>query len=316
MLNRLGRLEDERQHIFNLQFATLTLSQHLSIGSGDGVESIMSRSGVETKLSLILWMCGCLAVFQTDVQAFTNSAAVTKSELSASVSNYEPPKVLTATIYQRDGASNQPLFKFKRTATRSGSTLRVVSEYSYPNGKVAAREQVVYQNNLLSTYHLYELQTGAEGRATIERGSSSGDRDRIVFQYASDASKLEVSAVRSEALVSDTLVNDTVGPFLAAHWDKLARGEKVHCRYIVVTHRETIGFTFRKESDTRSNGIEAVVLKMEPSSFALAALIEPLHFVIEKAPPHRVLQYIGRTIPKIGEPGHWRDLDALTVFHW
>jgi hypothetical protein len=55
---------------------------------------------------------------------------------------------------------------------------------------------------------------------------------------------------------------------------------------------------------------------MEPLSLVIAAFVEPLHFVVEKDPPHRVLEYTGRTTPKLGQPGHWTDFEAVTVFDW
>jgi hypothetical protein len=55
---------------------------------------------------------------------------------------------------------------------------------------------------------------------------------------------------------------------------------------------------------------------MEVSSLLLAPLVDPLFFTIEKAPPHRVLQYVGRTTPKIQSRGKWKDLDAVTVIDW
>jgi len=107
-----------------------------------------------------------------------------------------------------------------------------------------------------------------------------------------------------------------VGTFLAAHWEQLDRGDKVACRCVVLSRRETVGFIIRKESQTQWHGREVLILKMEPSSLLISALVNPLHFVIEKNAPHHVLQYSGRTTPKSGSPGHWTDLEAVTVFDW
>jgi hypothetical protein len=79
---------------------------------------------------------------------------------------------------------------------------------------------------------------------------------------------------------------------------------------------ETVGFAFRKDSETTWHGRKVIIVKMEPSSRIIAALVEPLFFTIESAPPHRVVQYVGRTTPKIQAGGKWKDLDAVTVFDW
>jgi hypothetical protein len=85
---------------------------------------------------------------------------------------------------------------------------------------------------------------------------------------------------------------------------------------IVVPRRETVGFTFLKQSETTWRGQEVVTVRMEATSAILGALVDPLFFTIQKAPPHRVLQYVGRTTPKIRAGGKWKDLDAVTVFDW
>jgi hypothetical protein len=287
-----------------------------SVGVGDGVESVMCRTAVRRKIRLMACLCGWVAVLQTGVLAGTDPSAAPKTKAGAEAPAYEAPEVITASIYARDDTGGRPLFKFKRTATRSGSTVHVLREYTYPDGKIAALERAVYQDNALVLYELVELQTGGAGSARIEHDPAKADKGRILFQYAKDASRLAASATRTEGLLGDTLVNDTVGPFLAAHWNHLLRGDKVTCRYIVVPRKETVGFSFRKESETKWHGRDVIELKMEPTSLMIAALVDPLHFFVEKSPPHRVLEYTGRTTPKVGQPGHWTDLDAVTVFDW
>ena len=260
-----------------------------------------------------IWICVALLVGMGEKgeSQVAELVGVTNATLT-----YENPAVITGTIYPLGGSSDRALFKFKRTFKRLGSTLNVLREYSYPDGKVAARERVVYQDNALALYEYDELQTGAKGSAEIEREPTKPGKTKIVFRYTKDVSSRAPSGTRGETLVPDTLVNDMVGPFLSEHWDQLVRGEKVACRYAVVHRRETVGFTFRKESETQWHGKDVLVVKMEPTSAIISALVDPLHFIIEKAPPHHVLQYSGRTTPKLGTPGHWTDLDAVTVFDW
>lgn len=229
---------------------------------------------------------------------------------------YQPPAVLTATIYSNDPGTNKALFTYKRSVAIAGPASIVLAEYAYPDGKLAVRERVSYQDHLLARYELDELQTGASGSATIERDAREPNRAKIVFRYARAVSSHAAPATRTEPLLPDTLVNDMVGPFLASHWDRLNRGEKVACRCIVVARRETIGFTFRKESEGRWRGRDVVMLKMEPSNLLVSVFVDPLRFVVEKDPPHRVLQYAGRTVPKTGQHGQWTDLDAMMVFNW
>jgi hypothetical protein len=189
-------------------------------------------------------------------------------------------------------------------------------EYTYPDGRPAAREHVLYEGNRLVAYELEDLQTGAAGSAKVERDPKRPANASLAFQYSPSASARPSSAVKSEPLLPDTLVDDMVGPFLAAHWEALQRAEKVSCRYAVVSRRETVGFAFLKESDSKWRGRDVLIVKMEPASWFISALVDPLFFTVEKAPPHRVLQYVGRTTPKLPVGGKWKDLDAVTVFDW
>jgi hypothetical protein len=245
-----------------------------------------------------------------------DSALIYPSAANPIERRFVVPDVVTARIFASEPGSTAPLFTFKRTLTRDGSTLKVLREYAYADGKPADREHVVYENDNLVFYQLEELQTGDVGSATISRDPDHPGKGRISFQYLKADSRRPVSSTRTEALQPDILINDMVGTFLAAHWDQLCRGEKVGFRYVVLSRRETVGFTFKKESEMQWRGKNVLVLKMEPSSFVIAALIDPLRFLVERDHPHRVLQYSGPTAPKLGRPGHWTELDAVTIFDW
>jgi hypothetical protein len=227
---------------------------------------------------------------------------------------FEEPRSLTGAIYARGSDRQKLLFRFKRQATRSGSTLTVKRDYTYPDGKPAAQEEIVYEGNNLVSLILREFQIGAEGSARIKYSTGQSAEGTIHFEYAK---KQSVPAkARSEALRENTLIGDTIAPFLADHWDALMRSQKVRFRYIVVPRMETVGFTFVKEADSDAHNPETVLIKMEPTSRIIAALVDPLYFSVEKVSPHRVLQYDGRTTPKLNVRGNWDDLDAVTVFDW
>lgn len=232
----------------------------------------------------------------------------------AAALKYEEPRFLTGAIYGQGADSKQLLFNFRREASRSGEKLNVQRDFTYPDGRLAARERAVYEGNDLVYYELKELETGAGGSARLQHAPGNPAKARIEFEYTQEAGARPKA--HTEALTENTLINDMVGPFLLSHWDPLARGEKVKCRYIVVPRRETVGFTFVKDSESTWHGRNVIIVRMEASSPFVAALIDPLFFTIEKAPPHRVLQYAGRTTPKIKIGGKWKDLDAVTVFDW
>lgn len=185
----------------------------------------------------------------------------------------------------------------------------MLREFNLPNGKLAAREKVVYENNQLKSLVLDELQNGARGDAKVE--SVNGEL-KLNFEYTDGAT----TKTGSEKFLDEILTSDMVGPYIAAHWDELAKGGVVKCRLISISRAETVGFKFFKESDATWKGKPVMMVTLQPSSVIIARLVAPLHFVVEKEGIHRVIQYSGRTTPSIQRDGKWEDLDAVTVFDW
>ena len=243
-------------------------------------------------------------------------ASAESTNASARPLNYEAPALLTGTIYAKDPGQKQVLFKFKRTATRAGSKISVVREYTYPDGKPAVRERAIYDGDDLVSFALEELQIGAAGSATIRREPGNSLRGTISFEYTEGAASGAKPKTSTEALRNDTVISDMVAPFLASHWAELAGGRKVRCRYVVVPRRETVGFAFVKESETTCQGRKAVILRMEATSFIIARLVDPLYFTVEAEAPHRVFQFVGRLTPKVKVGSAWEDLDGLMIFDW
>src|SRR5215207_5314904 len=92
------------------------------------------------------------------VNPLNSAVAAAPSDTNLGTLKYEEPKLLTGRIYAKGSDRSRPLFSFRRVATRRDSTLEVTREYNYPDGKVAAREHVVYNADNLILYQLEELQ--------------------------------------------------------------------------------------------------------------------------------------------------------------
>src|SRR5581483_9501635 len=95
-----------------------------------------------TSVSLFGWMTALLFIAPA-VRATDTAATVAES------TDYSQPSVLTATVYAKNALPTDILYKFRRTATRSNNTVRVLREFSFPDGRTAAREQVVYESGRL-----------------------------------------------------------------------------------------------------------------------------------------------------------------------
>ena len=93
-------------------------------------------------------------------------------------------------------------------------------DFSYPDGKLAARERIVYEGDTLVSYELDETQIGAKGSARIER-TATMLITAFNFEYATEAQ----TKARSEAWQENTLIADMVAPFLVAQWDAPLHGD-------------------------------------------------------------------------------------------
>ena len=240
--------------------------------------------------------------------AITVFCLLTSAAFATAASDYLEPHLLTGAIY--DKPEGRLLFTFRRTATQTGDVVRVLREFLNPDGSVAARERVVYERGRLARFELDELQVGASGHAQVN--ALEGDRQRIGFEYRT-AGKLKQD---SETPRGEVLISDMLPAFVVRHWEELSRGGAVNFRYLVVPRLETIGFQLRRESTGTFQGKQVVRLKMEPTSWLIAQVLDPLLFTVEAQAPHRIFHYRGRTTPKVRSGDSWRDLDALTVFDW
>ncbi|MGZ4989066.1 MAG: hypothetical protein ACXWBP_13550, partial [Limisphaerales bacterium] len=127
------------------------------------------------------------------------------------VSKYEQAHFRSATIYARNSEQKTVLFKLKRTFSRNGNEVKVLREFSSPDGKVAARERITYDGDRFVSLDLEDLQIGGKGSAKVVRENGKAT---ISFEYSKDGKHKS----DSEAFTAETVVNDMINPFLIAHW--------------------------------------------------------------------------------------------------
>jgi hypothetical protein len=234
---------------------------------------------------------------------------------SATALDYQEPKLLIGKIF----AQNDPtklLFKSQRTATRTGQTVSVVCEYSYPDGSLAARERIIYEAGQLALFEVEELQTGEKGSAVLRSDERNPGGRKIFFDYIIRHGEKKRTRVEHQGPESEILVNDMIPGFIASHWEALMRGSTARFRFIALSREETVGFKLTRGSEATSSGMAAIWIKMEPTSIIIARLVEPIHLLVEANGAHRILEYVGRTTPLIKSGNKWKDLDARTIFEW
>lgn len=260
-----------------------------------------------SNVPLLLWLVfGHLA---TPSARATDTAAPTLHPLI----DYADPKLLTATLYEMGSDRKKILFTFQRTASRSNDTVLVERKFLRPDGSVAAVENAVYDSDQLVSFQMKELQAKVSGAVEIASDRKKPAQSKLFISYDNSLTPKKGNA---QNLQPDTVVDDTVYPFMLAHWDTLMQGDAVKFRFVSLEWERTFMFRFVKTGETMMNGRTVEQIKMEPTNLFVARLVDPLIFNVEKDAPHRIISYIGRTTPRIKKGNSWKYLDAETVFDW
>ncbi|MGE3973953.1 MAG: hypothetical protein AB7F59_05445 [Bdellovibrionales bacterium] len=203
------------------------------------------------------------------------------------------------------------LFRFTRDDSHIPATpadqKKVTRSFKSLEGAPVATEEVYYSSDKLQKIIFQQHQLREEGSLEIKEG-------KIYFQYTKEGKTKK----DDEKFDPDLTAVDQIHPKLNKHWKELMDGKTISIRLPVLDRLETVGFKFFKEPDTILRKKEVVVIKMKPSSFVIAALVDPLLFYFDKTPSangeHKLLEVVGRTVPKVKEGTKWKNLDAILRF--
>ena len=245
-------------------------------------------------------------------------AAATSAAVGGNHETALPPVLLDSvqgTLYAGSPHSDPPIFRFIRTVEHQGAELIAHLGYVGVDGKPAVRETVTYDGGRFSRYAEQNFQNGSHGEVGVRRAG-----DALIVDYSFTPGGAHAATRHNlEHFAGDddsVLIDDDVVPFILEHWSTLQLGGKVALHYVVASRTETIGCALRRLGDTNWRGIPAVDIAMAPTGFFTRLLVKPVHFILEKGGQHRLLEYRGRTLPKIRQDGGWRNLDAVTEFQW
>ena len=227
--------------------------------------------------------------------------------------DFATPKVLTGKLYEIGSNRQNLLFTFRRTAERSGSTVRVERKFFCPDGSLAAAESVVYESGQLASLQMKEFQANVSGAIEVVSDPKKSGQPKLIVSYDHG---LNPPKGDPQNLLPDTVQDDNLYALMMDHWSELMRGDSVKFRFVALEWKRTFGFRLVKICDCAQAGTPLVQIKMEPSNIFVARLVNPLIFTVEKAEPHRIISYVGRTTPRIKKGKSWKYLDAETVFDW
>ena len=204
---------------------------------------------------------------------------------------------------------SKPSFFFDSLVKEKDGKTLAVSTYSDKSGKSLITESVDFQGDRILRYTYKQSQVDESGEATFE-----GGKIQMTFLRGGKTEK------DSEDYEPNTVVAPMIAPLLEKKWDALMAGETIRIRYLAIERLETIGFKFFKDRERVLNGKPVVDIVMKPSSFFIAAIVDPIHITIAKEAPHWIVESDGRLpvrVPKREPPRtreDWRAIDARVEY--
>jgi hypothetical protein len=228
--------------------------------------------------------------------------------LGTSLYGYAKPStvktVILGEIHERedDQKKGELLFNFERVSMKNGKEEKVTRFFKYPDGKVAVKESITYEDGSFVRSHYQQMQLDEEG--WMEK---KGDKVHFKYKKGSDVDR------DTEDWPPNFVVSDQITPYLRERWSKITSDKTVKVRYPVYDRLETVGFEFERDKVFEFDSQPALRVKMSPSSFVISMLVDPIYLTYhrEKRAP---LLVNGRIPPKRKVNGKWQDVDALLTF--
>ncbi len=212
-------------------------------------------------------------------------------------------EISNATLYDLPSQQTKKLFTLEIHLSPQGNQMLTRTTYKDLEGVEVVREEGVIQGTELLRYQMERPQTSEKGLFTVKEGI-------IHFEYEGVDGKKKIS---EEKVQGSVLAPPNFNAFIQKNWDVLDKGEPVGVRWAVWDRLETVGFTLKKMKDQDHQGAVWMELRMKPTSFIIAALVDPIYLWYNKGSKKLVLMK-GRVPPKIKQGSRWKDLDAEVVY--
>ncbi|KYG61156.1 hypothetical protein AZI85_09395 [Bdellovibrio bacteriovorus] len=211
--------------------------------------------------------------------------------------------VSTANLYDLKSEQTKKLYTLEVQLSESDGGIHSEAVYKDLTGKTVVREQGVIQGAQVKSYEIERPQTSEKGKFTVAG-------DKIHFEYTGANGKKKTADEKLKGLLLSTANFNAV---VKENWDVLSSGKELDVRFAVWDRLETVGFTLKKMGDTDKGGEKWMELRMKPTSFVIAALVDPVYLWYSHE-SKKLMVMKGRVAPKIESRGQWKDLDAEVVY--
>jgi hypothetical protein len=191
----------------------------------------------------------------------------------------------------------RPLFTYERRVDdRTGVLVssHVTTDF---NGEVIIAEQArMAPGYTLRRFDAANRQQGYSGSVVVSR-----EGRHLEFTLVREGKVLTASEDVKHPAVSGPSLHG----FILQHWNRLAAGQKVPVRMIILNRLETYGFDIRRQREAEGR----TTFSITPSSPLVRLVVAPLVVTFDSA-TRNVVRYEGRVPPMKPEGGRLVDLDA------
>ena len=206
-------------------------------------------------------------------------------------------------VYEKNSERKKILYTIEREEKKTDSNEILIIKHLNQEGVLAVEEIATFEKNQLQKYELSYPLSQEFGKVTIADGKAH-------FSYTKDGKTKE----DTEKWSDNFIVGLSLKNYIQSNWDSLINGNTLKVRFGVPDRIESVGFSlFRVKENEKDN--HSIVVKMKPTSFLIAALVDPIYFNFD-IKTKELNSFIGRAKPKQLINGKWKDLDAETVYNW
>ena len=209
-----------------------------------------------------------------------------------------------ADVFEQGSGKSKKLYTFEHKSTPTEGGESTVAVFKDLEGNVVFEEKVTLNGADLVKSEISQNQIKQSALVEVKDG-------KVFFSKTVDG-KTKTS---DEKLGKTFVMSGNFQKFIQKNWADLSAGKTVDFRYGVWDRQETVGFGLTKTGEEDIGGQKAVVLRMKPSSFIIAALVKPVIFKYA-ADGSRLLEMNGRVAPKKKAGDSFKDLDAEVVYSY
>lgn len=205
-------------------------------------------------------------------------------------------------IYEQNSDRQKKLFTYTNETVSKDGVDEIHGIFKDLDGQVVIEEVSQVKGSQVQKVEIDQKQLGQKGLIEVKDGT-------VYFTKTAKGK----SSTKDEKLGSTFVVGANFQRFIKDHWNEISKGETVPFRFGVWDRQETVGFEIFKTGDATIGEQKAVVLKMKPSSFIIAALVKPILFTYAADGSHLLVRN-GRVEPKKKDGSTYKDLDAEMVY--